>query len=271
MAEQTQQPSPRSASQGISCPGCPHRAAYVACREALGRGRGRVICGNAGCENVGFMHPAATTCMGGEDALLDRYKIGIPSGGSASSPAADICIHFIPDTELSGGICQLEDLAAEGTVTILAVLASSRDFLTRDAIENLASKTLNHGCLDATIVDPFDSQRCSEVLAALFDRPGVHAVVFAAPCAQLQRGEYEAEPAEIDAYACSSCHRCQQITGCPAIDFAPPVFSINAEACAGCDLCVDYCRTNVIYSPRSRMTPEERSRARYAAACQTVF
>ena len=76
------------------------------------------------------------------------------------------------------------------------------------------------------------------------------------------------EPVEIDQYACTSCHRCQQITGCPAIAFTPPIFHIDRDACAGCDLCVEYCRTNVIYSPRSRMTPEQRSRARYAAANQ---
>ena len=92
--------------------------------------------------------------------------------------------------------------------------------------------------------------------------------MFASPCAQLQRGEFQAESVEIDQYACTSCHRCQQITGCPAIAFTPPIFRIDRDACAGCDLCVEYCRTNVIYSPRSRMTPEQRSRARYAAANQ---
>ncbi len=87
-------------------------------------------------------------------------------------------------------------------------------------------------------------------------------------CLRRQRGEFQAEPVEIDQYACTSCHRCQQITGCPAIAFTPPIFHIDRDACAGCDLCVEYCRTNVIYSPRSRMTPEQRSRARYAAANQ---
>lgn len=66
--------------RGVACPGCPHRAAYVACREALGRGRARVICGDAGCAAVGSMHPAACTCVGGEEALLDRYKVPVPQG-----------------------------------------------------------------------------------------------------------------------------------------------------------------------------------------------
>jgi len=258
------------ALHGVSCPGCPHRAAYVACKETLGRGRERVICGNAGCANVGPMHPAATACPGGEEALFDRYKVAVPTGGTSEEPACEAVIHFIPDVDLAAENAaeMLHALPAEGHVTVLAVLASSAEFLTVDALEALAARALELGCDDAAIVDPFDSQKSSDVLHGALARPGVHAVVFASPCAQLQRGEFQAEPVEIDQYACTSCHRCQQITGCPAIAFTPPIFRIDRDACAGCDLCVEYCRTNVIYSPRSRMTPEQRSRARYAAANQ---
>lgn len=215
------------------------------------------------------MHPAATVCPGGDAELLDRYKVEIPRGTS-SEPAVDACVHFVTDTSLASGAEDehLEHLACEGRATILAVLASSRGFLTRPSIEQLAGRAIDLGCTDAVIVDPFDSQLSRDVLANALSAPGVHAVVFASPCAQLQHGEYEAEPVEIDEYACSSCHRCQQITGCPAIAFTPPVFRVDPQSCAGCDLCVEYCRTNVIYSPRSRMTPEERSRARYLAAAQ---
>ncbi len=255
---------------GVSCPGCPHRAAYIACKEALGRRRGRIICGNAGCSNVGAMHPAATVCPGGEEALLDRYKFAVPTDGTAEEPACEAVIHFIPDTDLAAENASetLCALPAEGRVVILAVLASSREFITVDALEALAARALDLGCDEAAIVDPFDSQKSSDVLHGALAWPGVHAVVFASPCAQLQYGEFQAEPVEIDQYACACCHRCRQITGCPAITFAPPVFRIDRDACAGCDLCVEYCRTNVIYSPRSRMTPEQRSRARYAAANQ---
>ena len=216
------------------------------------------------------MHPAATACPGGEEALLDRYKVAVPTGGTSEEPACEAVIHFIPDVDLAAENAAeaLHALSAEGHVTVLAVLASSAGFLTVDALEALAARTLELGCDDAAIVDPFDSQKSSDVLHGALARPGVHAVVFASPCAQLQRGEFQAEPVEIDQYACTSCHRCQQITGCPAIAFTPPIFRIDRDACAGCDLCVEYCRTNVIYSPRSRMTPEQRSRARYAAANQ---
>ena len=216
------------------------------------------------------MHPAATACPGGEEALLDRYKVAVPMGGTSEEPACEAVIHFIPDVDLAAKNAaeMLHALPAEGHVTVLAVLASSAEFLTVDALEALAARALELGCDDAAIVDPFDSQKSSDVLHGALARPGVHAVVFASPCAQLQRGEFQAEPVEIDQYACTSCHRCQQITGCPAIAFTPPIFRIDRDACAGCDLCVEYCRTNVIYSPRSRMTPEQRSRARYAAANQ---
>ena len=105
----------RKVERGVSCAGCPHRAAYVACKEALGRGKNKVICGNAGCAETGYMHPAATTCAGGEDALLPRYKQEIPSGGTADQPAAEACIHFALDEEVAAAdACKVEhDLSEE--------------------------------------------------------------------------------------------------------------------------------------------------------------
>ena len=255
--------------KGIACPGCPHRAAYVVSKEALGRGRGHVICGDAGCAATGPMHPAATACPGGEDALLPRYRQEIPQGGSANEPASERCIHFVPDTALAADDAaeQLAGLKTEGRTTVLAVLASSRAFLEREAIEDLGERALALGAEDAVVVDPLDTLRSGEVLADMLERPGLHAIVFASPCARLIRADATPEPAEIDRYACVGCHRCKQITGCPALIFEPPFYRIDTDSCAGCDLCTSYCRTRVIYTPRDRMTPEERSSARYAA-CQ---
>ena len=192
--------SSRPIERGVACPGCPHRAAYVICKEALGRGRGRVICGDAGCAAVGPMHPAACACVGGQSSLLDRYKTPVPLGDTAQASASEACVHFIPDTVLAGkdAASELGDIKAEGRVVILAVLASSRAFLTREAVEDLGARALGLGCDDAVVVDPFDSQRAMDVLGGALARPGAHAVVFASPCAQLQHGEYEAEPAEIE-------------------------------------------------------------------------
>lgn len=253
--------------RGVACPGCPHRAAYVACKEALGRGAGRVMCGDAGCAAVGPMHPAATACPGGEEALLPRYRQDVPSGGTPDEPASERCIHFVPDTALASdeAPARFAGLAGEGRSCVLAVLASSRASLARDAIEDLGRRALALGAEDAAVVDPFDILRAESVLGDMLGRDGLHAVVFASPCARLVRAGSALEPAEIDRYACVGCHRCKQITGCPALTFTPPFYHIDPDSCAGCDLCVGFCRTHVIYTPRDRMTPEERSAQRYAA------
>ena len=255
--------------RGIACPGCPHRAAYVACKEALGRGAGRVICGDAGCAAVGPMHPAATACPGGEEALLPRYRQDIPCGGTPEEPAVERCIHFVTDIAFAADDAaeHFANLAAEGRSTVLTVLASSRAFLSRDAIEDLGERALALGAEDAVVVDPLDTLRATEVVGDMLGRPGLHAVIFASPCTRLMRTDAAPEPAEIDRYACVGCHRCKQITGCPALVFTPPFYQIDASTCAGCDLCAAFCRTRVIYTPRDRMTPEERSTARYTA-CQ---
>ena len=258
----------RNPQRGILCAGCPHRAAYLALKEATRRKRGRVICGNAGCTAVGEAHPAAATCPGGMDALLPRYNQAVPTGGTVDEPAAPVCVHVAADLEVAADDAaeRFAGLAAEGEITLFAVMASSRRFLARDAVEELGQRVLGMGADTVVVLDPFDAIRCAEVLGSLLETPGVHGVIFASPCAQLQRGEGANEPVEIDRYICVACHRCFQITACPALSFAPPVYQVDPDACAGCDLCCNYCRTQVIYSPRSRMGVEEKSRARYAAA-----
>lgn len=257
----------RDPQRGILCAGCPHRAAYIDVKEATRHRRGRVICGNGGCRAIGEVHPAAATCPGGMEALLPRYNKPVPSGGTPEAPAVPYCIHFASDEEVDAADAQdrFAGLAAEGAVTVLAVNASGRAYLETDAIERLGRRVLELGATDVAILDPFDTVRSAEVLDAMLERPGVHGAVFASPCAQLQRTS-PLEPVEVDRYTCVGCQRCTQITGCPALAFKPPVCQVDEDACAGCDLCSDFCRTQVIYSPRSRMEPAERSAMRYAAA-----
>ncbi len=180
----------RRPQRGILCAGCPHRAAYIALKDASRRCRGRVICGDAGCAAVGELPPAAATCPGGAERLLPRYRVAVPDGGTPEHPAVETCIHIVPDTELAadGAVERLAGLAAEGRTTVLAVLASSRDFLARERIEWLGGRALALGASDVAVLDPFDTERCREVLCAQLGQPGVHGAVFASPCAQLQRG-----------------------------------------------------------------------------------
>lgn len=275
----------RRPERGIACPGCPHRAAYVAVKEAMGRGRGRVYCGNAGCAAVGAMHPAATAVEGGEGALLPRYRQQVPSG--EDHDRAVRCAHFVLDRELmaeeanaanrADAANPLDHLAREGETVLLCVLASSKDYLVDDAIRALAARSEELGAADVAVVDPFDTLTTGSVIAEALEVPGVHALIFSSPCAQLvARGTARAdaaeslaelcEPAEVDRFACVACHRCKQITGCPALSFTPPVYTVDANACAGCDLCCDFCRTHVIYTPRQRLSPAERRALRLAAA-----
>lgn len=254
------------AEKGVCCPGCPHRAAYVAVKDAIGRGRGRVFCGDAGCPVVGEVHPAATACPGGMSRLLPRYAQAIPE-----SEGASVCAHFIHDEQLARACTgneaarPLDHLAKEGEVVLLCILASSKAYLEDSAIEQLGEAARAAGAADVTVADPFDTLGCQHIVREMLDVAGVHALVFASPCARLQTAR-PAEPAEVDRLSCVGCQRCVQITGCPALSFMPPSAAIDADACMGCDLCVDYCRTHVILSPRARMTPQERRANRYEAA-----
>ena len=248
--------------QGVLCAGCPHRGAYLAAKNATRGMRGRVICGDVGCPAVGYLYPAAAACPGGMERLLDRYKQEIPT-----EPTAPACVRFIRDTALGSAdtaeLFSADALACEGQSVVLAVLASSAACTTREAIEALGEQLLAGGIKTVAIVDPLDLERAETVLRELVGQGGVSAVIFASPCNLLIKEPLE--PAEVDRYTCVGCHRCVQITGCPALSLAPPAYRIDPDLCAGCDLCVTTCRTQVIYTPRLRMTPEQRNALRYEA------
>ena len=264
--------------RGIACPGCPHRAAFVVVKDAVGRGRGRVFCGDAGCPAAGPLHPAALTCPGGEAELLPRYRQAVPRAGE--EPRVRVCVHVVTDRVLmagsaadtygndaTGAALEAPDaahLAAEGDCVLLCVLASGRAWTQDPGLTQLADRVREMDCDDVRILDPFDTAESGAAVFAALDRPGVHGLVFASPCAQLMHDAFE--PAEVDAMTCVGCMRCTQITGCPALRFTPPSCTIDPAACAGCDLCADYCRTHTILSPRQRMSPREKQRARYNAA-----
>ena len=246
--------------QGVLCAGCPHRGAYLAAKNAVRGTRGAVICGDVGCPAVGYAYPAAATCPGGMERLLPRYRKKIPT-----EPTAPVCVRFTRDTALSANDAAQSfspaALACEGAAVVLAVLASSAACATHEGIETVGKRLLELGIESVTVADPLDLEQGEEVLRGCFAAGGVTAVVFASPCTLLVKEPLE--PAEVDRFACVGCHRCAQITGCPALSLTPPVYHIDPDACAGCDLCVGTCRTQIIYTPRLRMTFEERRALRY--------
>lgn len=265
--------------KGVLCAGCPHRGAYLAAKNATRGMRGRVICGDVGCPAVGYLYPAAATCPGGMERLLPRYKQEVPT------EPAPVCVHFTRDTAVmrpgtadasaaekgngaagpdqSAGDFSAAALSREGQTAVLGVLASSANCVTQGQIEALGQRLLDLGYGTVVIVDPLDTERAEAVLRDCLAAGGASAVVFASPCTLLMKERLEA--AEVDHFTCVGCHRCWQVTGCPALSFTPPAYRIDPELCAGCDLCVGTCRTQVIYTPRLRMTPEERNTLRYQA------
>ncbi|WP_143764853.1 hypothetical protein [Collinsella vaginalis] len=258
----------RRPQRGVICPGCPHRAAYVVVKDAVGRGRGRVTCGDAGCSAVGAVHPAASACAGGQDVLLPRYNQPIPTG-FAEEPGALRCAHFVNATAVGtdGGAPSAGQLAMEGSSALLCVMASDARFLTEPGVTGLAHELESLGYERTSVLDPFDTSASGEAIAALIDTGGAHAVTFSSPCAQLlRRRPGLGGPAEVDRLSCVGCQRCVQITGCPALSFAPPSAQIDPVSCTGCDLCADYCRTRVIFSPRTGESPAARQRRRFEAA-----
>ena len=169
--------SMRNPQRGMLCAGARIARRTLPSRMSTRRVRGRVVCGNIGCVAVGAVQPAAATCRVARRRCSPRYRQEVPCDGTPDAPAVPLCVHVAPDTEIAADDAaeRFAGLAAEGATTILAVMASSKAYLSREAIEGLGQRMLELGVDSVAVLDPFDLERCGEVLSALIAEPGITA------------------------------------------------------------------------------------------------
>lgn len=238
------------------CPGCPHRAAFL----ALNRLKAYVT-GDIGCYTLGFMPPLSAMdtciCMGasignatGLSKVLspeDRQKVVAVIGDS---------------TFLHTGINGLMDMVYNRSTATVIILDNRITAMTGRQENPSSGHTLQGeeaytvdlemlcravGVQHVQVVDPYDLDGTREVIKTEMEREAVSVVITRRPCMLMKRNKVELKtPLFVDAEKCVGCKACLKL-GCPAIEWQPDSgkkgqSSINRLLCVGCGFCRQMCK-----------------------------
>ena len=255
----------------VLCPGCPHRGAFYAIKQAL-RKTPAVMCGDIGCYTLGNAQPldAVDTC------LCMGAGVTMAQGFSVADPQKKAIAYIGDSTFFASGMTGLANAAYNGhdiTVMVLdnattAMTGSQPHPGTGNTLMGAQNKPLSiesvliaNGFTHVYHANPLDKDASIVAAKAAITYDGPSAVIFESPCIQLIKPD---EPVFIDDQKCTGCKKCITEIGCPGIGFDPSREGpssgnrgqafIDTTLCNGCDLCVQVCPFKAISYP---MLPED--------------
>lgn len=237
----------------VLCAGCPHRASFLAVKQAMRR-RKAVFSGDIGCYTLGNAKPLdmvdTCLCMGA--------GITIAQGLHRVEPDA-VNFAFVGDsTFFHTGIPGIVNAVYNGTDMVVVVLDNSTTAMTggqphpgigRNARGEVAAKVDIEAVLRAVgveHVETCDPLRLDEARAAVeraVEAGGVSAIVFRSPCIAEVR---PAPPYVVDEARCTGCESCISKLGCPAIVRFDGQVRIDGSLCVGCGVCPQLCLADAI-------------------------
>jgi indolepyruvate ferredoxin oxidoreductase alpha subunit len=233
------------------CPGCGHRAAYYAMREAFGKDA--IFPSDIGCYTLAVDMGTIDTC------LCMGASITLASGIRFSGEERDICCSIGDSTFLHAGLPGLLNAAyneAKITVTILdnsttamtghqphpgTGVTASGDKTKAVSLAALA-KALGADFVEA--VDPYDVNATIETFKRARDYQGLSVVIAKQACViNARRAGIKRKPFMVNE-SCTGCQECVEF-GCPAIEFEEDSARINS-LCTGCGVCAQICPNDAI-------------------------
>ncbi len=242
----------------VLCPGCPHRGAFYAVKQAL-RGTPAVMCGDIGCYTLGNAKPldAVDTC------LCMGAGITMAQGLAVADPGKKAIAYVGDSTFFASGMTGLANAAYNGHDITVMVLDNATTAMTGSQPhpgtgvslmgprrEPLGIEAILNACNFKHVyhADPLDKDASIVAVKAAVEYEGPSAVIFESPCIQLIK---PGAPVLVNPDVCTGCKKCITEIGCPAIGFdpnAPGARSgdrgqafVDPALCNGCGLCLQVC------------------------------
>lgn len=256
--------SPGKARRPTLCPGCPHRAAFYAVRQALPQG---IYPSDIGCYTLGLNLGAVDTvlCMGAAISQAAGLYHAYRMKGEVPAIVATIG----DSTFYHAGIPALVNAVHNGAKFILLILDNSTTAMTGNqptpglelladgrrgkavAIEDLVRAS---GVPSLTIIDPYQLEEITSAIkeadkVTRSQNGGIAVIISRHPClmtpgAGKKQPSYGMEITE----DCITCEICFRDFECPAIglDQESGRARIDANLCSGCGVCAQVCPQEAI-------------------------
>jgi indolepyruvate ferredoxin oxidoreductase alpha subunit len=261
------------------CPGCPHRATYLAIHRAIKRNQNKgFVTGDIGCYSLGaFYH----------DLMRNQHAmgtgVGLASGfGRLDKQGLDEpVIAVIGDSTLfHAGVPALVNMSHHQANATVCVLDNQTTAMTsfqphpgtnQDAlgtprpIINIEELLQSIGFSDVTVIDPFELKAATDLVYKAITSAGCHAIVFRRPCPLSIKSPTAVADIPLVSVSenCkgSKCRICVTDLNCPAIIWnnRDDRAQVDPALCVGCNVCIEVCPHDAIHSVDSS-TQEETAR-----------
>ncbi|RKX26172.1 MAG: indolepyruvate ferredoxin oxidoreductase subunit alpha [Candidatus Zixiibacteriota bacterium] len=242
----------------VLCPGCPHRAVFLALRKLK-----VAVTGDIGCYTLGVLKPlnAMDTC------ICMGASIGNAIGMEKVEGSEKGTVAVIGDsTFFHSGITGLVDAVYNQSNVTVIILDNSATAMTGGQQHPATGKTLmgkdapiisieklvtSLGIKNYRDLDPYDYDACVKAIKEEISKPGPSVIVTNRPCVLMPKRIMD-EPYVVDSELCNGCAACFAVS-CPAIQASDetnekgkPKAIIDETQCTGCTVCAQRCPEEAI-------------------------
>lgn len=254
------------------CPGCGHRSAFFAVRQALPPGA--ITVGDIGCHSLGFFPPYEM----GEVLLCMGHSPGTGAGLALGNSERKVLAFLGDSTFYHAGMPGVLEAATQDHDLTLVLLDNGTTAMTGHQPNPGSKETPGRQPLPQVLtglgvrflreVDTYAQAKLAEALREAMDHVGFAVVIARHPCmlqfasGRRREGKALPPPVRIDPELCDQRATCVAEFGCPSFvregePGAPPsAVSVHPDLCIGDGSCLPTCPVHAIGRPR----PEEPKR-----------
>ncbi len=254
------------------CPGCGHRSAFHAIRQALAPEDIKVA--DIGCHTLGFMPPYNM----GEMLMCMGASTGIAAGLSLFNDSRRVVCFLGDSTFFHAGIPGIINaLFNRHNITLIVMengttamtghqdhAATGRNF--NDLTEKIPVRSVLEGLGIKHIfeIDTYQQQKLTDAVKEAVATEGFAVVIAKHPCMlklmreQRRKDNFQAKMVRIDQKTCNQQHACVSSFACPTFIMNPDgSVDVNPDLCIGDGSCLQTCPSKAIERPQNREGSKE--------------
>jgi indolepyruvate ferredoxin oxidoreductase alpha subunit len=258
---ETVEDSPLSPRPPQMCPGCGHRSAFHAIKQALSDSD--ITVADIGCHTLGFLPPYNM----GQVLLSMGHSTGTASGLSLFNTDRKV-VAFIGDSTLfHAGIPGIINALFNRHNVTLVIMENGTTAMTghqnhpgsganaREAVDAISIERMLEGLgvEDVRRVDTYSQGKLKQILREAVDKEGFSVVIASHPCMlkftreQRRKPDYVQKAVKIDQDKCTLAQVCISEFGCPSFQRGEDGrIRVNPELCIGDGSCIQTCPSRAI-------------------------
>lgn len=247
------------------CPGCGHRSAFHAIKQALSQTD--ITVADIGCHTLGFLPPYEV----GQLLMCMGASTGIGSGLSLFNTTRKVVVFMGDSTFFHAGLPGLINaIFNRHNVTMIVMEngttamtghqdhpASGRNF--NDVTEKIPIRSVLEGFGIHSVfeIDTYRQRRLAELVKEAVAIDGFSVVIARHPCMLKftreagKKPNYQLRRVDIDQQICERLHKCVAQFGCPTFTRTEDGhIEVNTDLCIGDGSCIQTCPTKAITAPK---------------------